>query len=99
MTAKTRPATYFQTPRPGSTCSIRGAKANAISAAMMNHDDVMSTSMPAIDPTRSVPGGLGARCIGVIVGCNRLGHTLTLTNRPMVTGGGARPRARPACGR
>ena len=38
---------------------MRGAIANEMRAAMMNHELVTSTSIPASDPMRIVPGGLG----------------------------------------
>ena len=55
------PARYFQAPRPGETWSTRGAITTAISAATRNHEDETRTSLPATVPTRSVPGGRGAR--------------------------------------
>jgi hypothetical protein len=44
---------------------MRGAMANEISAAMMNHELVTSTSMPAIEPIRMAPG---ARCWPALAG-------------------------------
>ncbi len=59
MIAKASPATYFQTPSPGWAASARGATTTAIRAATTNHDDVTSTSLPAIVPILNVPAGRG----------------------------------------
>ena len=61
MTANRKPATYFHPPRPGDTRSTAGAITNAMSAATTNQDDETSTSLPATDPIRNVPGGRGGR--------------------------------------
>ena len=61
---------------------MRGANASEISSATMNHELVMRTSMPTIEPIRSVPGARGA-APRVAVGrrwIGGVGHTTTLAN-------------------
>ena len=66
MTANTKPATYFQRAEPGRDLARpAGAITNAIRPATRNQDDVTSTSLPAIEPIRKVPGGRSARGAGV----------------------------------
>ena len=63
-----QPGDVLQAAEPGlGLARPRAPTITAIRPAIRNHERLMSTSLPAIDPTLNVPGGRAGRAAGAAV--------------------------------